>query len=260
MILDSFLNVFTEADGSHSPADGLWRISHPNVVFAKLREICTANGWSFEWEVDHVNFHPVDGRTIVVGSLTVFDVANRTYSVTVPGTATGQTIDNDVAGVTTSAFVNACLRGLCMAEFAYALPKGAITQAPPVQHQAPPAPMPMQPSYQGGMAPPNPPNRPQYQQRPQSGGYGGGAPRRSFEWDGELTIKSGNYAGTKYKDMPIEMLQKWTSGADPNKSAVKELERRMKSGGGVPSVNAGFQGNGYAGQDSGVPQLDEVPY
>ncbi len=239
MILNAFTNVFTESDGSYGP-DGLWRISHPNVVFAKLRDICAQEGYSYNWLPISVSFTP-DGRAVYVGSMQVFETSGS-QSIIVPGIATGVKSDIDVSGVATSAFVNACLRGLGMAEFAYALPKRPSTVDTAPTRPVPPPPA--SPSYQSGQAAPQ---NPRYARATTTNGG-----TRSFTprtWDGTAEVKSGFYAGKKYSQLPIEVLQKWANNADPNRNAVAELNRRQQVGGAIPSVDAGFQGQNLAPED-----------
>lgn len=222
--------------------DGLSR-TEISTVHDKMRELFP-NGYS--WNVKQAGRH-ANGIAFFVGELTIM-LPNGVH--TVVGTAEGRSPNMGLSGVATTAFMNACLRGLGMAQSIYNEDKH--TEEQEVVNLDTPLPPQPQPSYQN-----NGQNRPAFQQRqfPGSrpanggGGYRSGASSYSAtgnsggNWDGSKVIGgSGPFAGRRYDSIDTPILQKWASGPQPNPNAIKELNRRMAEQGMTPSDPNPFGG------------------
>ncbi len=248
--LQSYVNEFTPEDFEPGPHGRSVLKGAPGAYFERLARFGD-EGVDVEWNAVAAGRAP-NGIAFFVGQLTLTIREREGASagavlqrVSVPGSAEGENPQMGISGVATTALGNALLRGLGMAAWLYENDEPVQTTgfvapppAPPPQPSYPPAGTVVQPPQQGGRRP-FPGNR--------TPGGGQSAPQRDFgPWDGtKVSPKSGTYANVPYANIPVEVLQKWASGANPNQLAIKELNARMSAGGGVAQDNT-FGNTGYS--------------
>lgn len=189
-MISDLLNLFTV--DNYPPNDsGLSEVPVEDI-HAVMREKFPGG---YRWEAVAAGF-TADGRPFFVGNLTV-DCDG--YSHTVPGSA-DLPEGFGVAGAATAAFKNACLRGLGMGEGLYQNRPESVNEP---RH-----------------APNNTrtvPNQTYNKSR-----NGGGNFNRP--WDGHVPVKTGDWAGTYYHDLPDDVIDQWASNGVV--TAVKEQNRR----------------------------------
>jgi hypothetical protein len=196
------------------------------VIFDKLQALAVTEGIEYSWKEKSSGRYPHNGVAFFVGELTISLYTGTSY--TMVGTAEGQSAEMGLSGVATLALSNAALRGFGMAAWAYEKEDAGEAQ----EYSAP---LPTSPFSSATSAP--------------SSSNGTRSPTQATRndgkpfppWDGTVKLKgTSQWAGQMYKDLPIEVLQKWASFSDPNPNAVREINRRMSIGGSLPQVASAF--------------------
>jgi hypothetical protein len=240
MNLSDLKNIFSP-EAFVKGEDGLSRIKSVSLFYDMLSLLWETRGIAHHWEYKASGVHPVTGLAYYVGHLTL---SAGESSCTMVGIADGDknAPEIGIAGLASLALGNAMMRGFGMAAFLYeneqSAPQHYENHPPQQQYQ------PTQPTHQPQQTQQYQPPPQQYQQpqAPQPRGYrqqpqlnsGGGKPFPP--WDGSLKVKSGDWGGTAYRDIPINILQGWANQSQPNQLAVKELQRRA----GAPDTSSAF--------------------
>lgn len=205
MALKDYRDVFTLED--YPPNDGRSEIPTEHVFDAMNEKF--PNGYSFEPVAAGI---ASNGDAYFAGKLTVHD---NDGSYTVTGSASGGI---GLAGVATLAFRNAVLRGLGMAHTIYAQNT--------YENNTEDASAPQQDTRRYGNSQGGGSSQGSGSYRGRNSGSGGG---NYGPWTGTAKVKSGEFEGTAYKDLPQEIIESWAEKG--NNIAGLELERRQKDGG-----------------------------
>lgn len=185
-ILNSFVNVFTPEE--YPPDEDTGRSEVPlEDIYAAVYERVD----NFVVNISQMGYRP-DGGPYVGVDITL-PIENGNFH-TVVGSADAKPQTVGMSGVQTIAIKNAFLRNLRMGE--------ALYQSNTLKEEDNNTETPAE----------KPQSAPQTQRQGNS------------RWDGELAPKQGKWAGTKYKDIPVEVLQGWAQAGIS--TAVAELERR----------------------------------
>lgn len=163
----------------------------------------------YRWEAVTAGFSP-DGKPFFVGNLSV---EFNGVPMTVPGSADLQP-GFGVSGAATVAFKNACLRGLGMGEALY---------------KNKPAPVEPSRSYT------TTDTRREYDKTRNNSGNSS----HNRAWDGKAKVKSGQWAGTDYCDLPDDVIDKWAGNGVT--TAVMEQNRRRGSSSSSGPSNAAVE-------------------